>query len=267
MLLPQTPRNVFSGAVRNLAMRAPWAAMIGVLAALAVEPVRAVAVEGSRFLDAEATYGLAARGLVLVAAAETVDSSRAGEAPASSGSAIWHGVETWVAESYERAPALMLGLAALLAVPPLAVIGYLLRRKEVALAGSDEVTTAETRAFIRPGTRAKLRRAGSETGPAWPSRAWIEIEGSAAERHGIGPSVVRIGRETDNDICLADETVHRYHAAVHRTEDADYVITDLSSADGNGVAINGRRVAAARLADGDTIELGRARLKFTARPV
>jgi hypothetical protein len=240
--------------------------MIGVLAALAVEPVRAA--EDSGFPDAEATYGLAARGLVRVAAAETVASTPGGEAPISTGSTIWHGVEFWVAESYERAPALLLGLAALLAVPPLAAIGYLLRRKEVATPGADEeVTTAETRAFIRPGTRAQLRRAGSETGPLWPSRGWIEIEGSAAERHGIGAGVVRIGRESDNDICLTDETVHRYHAAVHRTEDADYVITDLSSADGNGVAVNGRRVAEARLADGDTIELGRARLKFTARPV
>jgi pSer/pThr/pTyr-binding forkhead associated (FHA) protein len=61
-------------------------------------------------------------------------------------------------------------------------------------------------------------------------------------------------------------TVHRYHAAVHRTDDAEFVITDLSSAGGNGVKVNGRAVSEARLEDGDVIELGLARLKFSARP-
>ena len=77
---------------------------------------------------------------------------------------------------------------------------------------------------------------------------------------------MRIGRDGDNDICLSEMTVHRYHAAVHRTEDADFVITDLSSAGGNGVKVNGNAVAEARLEDGDLIELGLARLKFIAKP-
>jgi pSer/pThr/pTyr-binding forkhead associated (FHA) protein len=106
----------------------------------------------------------------------------------------------------------------------------------------------------------------SEVEPLWPSQAWIEIEGSESARHGIGRGIVRIGREGDNDICLTDMTVHRYHAAIHRTDDAEYVITDLSSADGNGVAVNGQPVSEARLADGDTIVLGRACLKFIAKP-
>src|SRR5262245_36993499 len=100
MLLPQTPRNVFAAFVRNWAMRAPRAAIIGVLTALAIEPVRTA--EGSRIPDAEATYGLAAP--VRVAAVEMVGSPRGGEAPLITGGVNWHDVETWVAASYERLP-------------------------------------------------------------------------------------------------------------------------------------------------------------------
>jgi hypothetical protein len=161
---------------------------------------------------------------------------------------------------------LVLGLAALLAIPPLAMIGLLLRRREASPPILGGMQTLETRVHRRAGARAKLRPSLDEGEPLWPSQAWIEIEGSGAPRHGIGRGVVRIGREGDNDICLAESTVHRYHAAIHRTEDAEFVITDLSSAGGNGVAVNGRRVAEALLHDGDTIELGLARLKFIARP-
>ena len=40
-----------------------------------------------------------------------------------------------------------------------------------------------------------------------------------------------------------------------------------SSTDGNGVRVNGERLARAQLADGDIIELGRTRLKFESVPV
>jgi hypothetical protein len=183
------------------------------------------------------------------------------------GSEAWQAFRSWVLASYERAPALVLGLAALIAVPPLAMIGLLFRGRARA---APDVTYIQTR-------KRRVGSAGGESGtsptervPAWPSAAWIEIEGPvegrAGVRHGIGRGVVRIGREGDNDICLTDQTVHRYHAAIHRTDDAEFVITDLSSAGGNGVTVNGRRISEARLRDGDRIELGLARLRFIAKP-
>src|SRR5690606_23179040 len=42
----------------------------------------------------------------------------------------WDAFTSWVAASYARAPALVLGLAALVAVPPLALAGYLLRNRD-----------------------------------------------------------------------------------------------------------------------------------------
>jgi pSer/pThr/pTyr-binding forkhead associated (FHA) protein len=90
--------------------------------------------------------------------------------------------------------------------------------------------------------------------------------GVSGERHVIGRTMVRIGREEDNDICLSPHTVHRYHAVVRRTTEGEVVITDLSGDDGNGVLVNGVRVTEARLTQGDMINVGEVKLRFDARP-
>jgi hypothetical protein len=174
-------------------------------------------------------------------------------------------VHDWMVASYERAPALLLGLAALLAVPPLVMTGLVLKRRD-AVAGAGDMTQMQTRVVAKARSKPDQRQPATEGAPRWPTQAWIEVEGADNARHGLGRTVVRIGREGDNDICLSEMTVHRYHAAVHRTDDADFVITDLSSAGGNGVKVNGKPVAEVRLEDGDLIELGLARLKFVAEP-
>jgi pSer/pThr/pTyr-binding forkhead associated (FHA) protein len=94
----------------------------------------------------------------------------------------------------------------------------------------------------------------------------VELAGSG-QRHVIGRAMLRIGREADNDICLSEKTVHRYHAVVRRTTDGEVVVTDLSGADGNGVLINGTRVGEGRLTKGDVIGIGEVKLRFDARPV
>lgn len=182
----------------------------------------------------------------------------------------WTGFTDWVAASYARAPALVLGLAALLLVPPLALIGLWARGREADVTA--EISEAQTRVQrLRRTASTAEPRDGVRTGhiPLRPLEAWVEVVGEVVsdapdQRYSLARTLLRIGRETDNDICLRDITVHRYHAAIHRTEDAEFVITDLSSAGGNGVVVNGRAVAEARLASGDMIELGNARLKFSA---
>jgi pSer/pThr/pTyr-binding forkhead associated (FHA) protein len=82
----------------------------------------------------------------------------------------------------------------------------------------------------------------------------------------LAGQVIRIGRHADNDIRLADASVHRYHAVIQRTAEEAFVITDVSGKDGNGVRVNGERLERAHLSDGDVIELGRARLKFESAP-
>ena len=48
---------------------------------------------------------------------------------ADAGDQAWSQLRHWVSEGYQRAPALMLGLTVLLAVPPLALVGLIASRK------------------------------------------------------------------------------------------------------------------------------------------
>lgn len=213
--------------------------------------------------------------VALLASTPAVCAQTLGEGSPATGSGVqlWAGMSGWIMASYQQAPALVLGLAALLAVPPLALVGLWATRRERALVAVPEARTK----VLRGGRRAtRAPRESVKTGyiPAKPHEAWIEIlNGSEVApraretRFPVKHVLLRIGRESDNDICLEDVTVHRYHAAIHLTEDAEFMITDLSSESGNGVVVNGRAVAEARLKAGDQIELGKAQLRFTTGKV
>lgn len=180
---------------------------------------------------------------------------------------IWVGVQSSISESYARAPALVLGLAVLLAVPPLAVVGLVLRSSrrredEASPAGSTELIKRGGRAFGSLGLIETSSTSSSADGRVWRSQAFVDVVGVANGRHPVGRGMVRIGREDDNDICLTQRTIHRYHAVIHRTDDAEYLITDLAGAEGNGTFVNGQRVSQAPLKDGDTVALGEVMLRF-----
>jgi hypothetical protein len=182
-------------------------------------------------------------------------------AAADAGGLAWSQLSHWVSEGYQRAPALMLGLSVLLAVPPLALAGRLVARRRHA----PETTQLIGRRSSRSAPRQRLTTMRTEVS-AWPTQAWVEVEGQLGQRYVIGRTLVRIGREEDNDICLAASTVHRYHAVIRRTTDGDVVITDLSGDEGNGVLVNSTQVAEARLKQGDVIHIGEVKLRFDARP-
>lgn len=157
---------------------------------------------------------------------------------------LWDDGWALIAAGYAHAPAVMIGLAALLVLPPLALIGLVFYR--------------------RP--RAPLRSPpGAKTIPAPGTReAWIELEDGDGTRCPIGAGPIRIGRHADNEICLSDTTVHRFHAVIQSTFDSGIVLKDVSGPGGNGVKLNGARVDQAVLADGDTVEIGKQRLRFGA---
>jgi SARP family transcriptional regulator, regulator of embCAB operon len=75
----------------------------------------------------------------------------------------------------------------------------------------------------------------------------------------------RIGRHSDNDIVLGDDTdVSRYHAVIIDTG-AGFVIYDSKST--NGLQVQGRRIrGSAPLADGDLIRIGSYELTFEVLP-
>ena len=72
--------------------------------------------------------------------------------------------------------------------------------------------------------------------------------------------VFRIGRSMTADLRLEDSSVGNRHAIIVRDGDTVRVLDDR----GPGVHVNGRRVSAQLLRDGDVIEVGRHVLRFLA---
>jgi hypothetical protein len=168
-----------------------------------------------------------------------------------------------VSAGYDRAPMIVIVLSAMLVLPAVALVSLVVRK-------AAHLPKRDHRG--RPASNADsedLRR-GPRLGPnvpAWPAQAWLSIEGEATGAHPIAGEMIRIGRHPDNEVWLTDTSVHRYHAVIHRTEDADFCITDLSGEEGNGVRINGTRRVQSPLADGDVIEVGKARITFASIPI
>lgn len=153
-----------------------------------------------------------------------------------------------VDEGMAVAPALMFGLAALLVVPPLVAFGAVLAFR------------------ARAAERQSRAMPVDEDGP---TRAWREesqtavlMQGDRPTRITAGRPMVRIGRQDDNDIQIDTDSVHRYHAVVHRGEDGRFWVQDLSGQDGNGVVVDGERIERRRLRGGETIEVGGTTLRF-----
>lgn len=70
---------------------------------------------------------------------------------------------------------------------------------------------------------------------------------------------VLVGRLAECQIHIIDANVSRRHAAFMRLDDG-WAIADLGST--NGTRVNGKTIERARLRDGDTIEIGLARLTY-----
>jgi signal transduction histidine kinase len=77
----------------------------------------------------------------------------------------------------------------------------------------------------------------------------------------LNGSVVRIGRDAQNDIQLFDSEASRNHAEIRIDSNSECFLVDLKSS--NGTQINGRRVGKQRLGSGDRIEIGGSLLIFT----
>jgi len=81
--------------------------------------------------------------------------------------------------------------------------------------------------------------------------AVAHLRDAVGGRYPLRGAATRIGRLSDNDIVIDDDTVSRYHAVIVDTGNS-FVITDLQSA--NGVDVADQRIrTSATLADGDRI--------------
>jgi len=84
-------------------------------------------------------------------------------------------------------------------------------------------------------------------------------ESAGIREFEIVDSEVHMGRELDNTLRLPDPSISRHHCVV-RKMGGGYEIQDLQSS--NGVLVNGNRVQASPLRDGDRITLGQVQLTF-----
>lgn len=158
-------------------------------------------------------------------------------------------------ESYRIAPALTLGVVLAVALPVVAVLSRLAKP----LTRSKDAT----RLYKPKSSRVDAFEANVASGPNILRRKpFIEIENGMGMRCAIPRDMLRIGREDDNDIRIPSRYVHRYHAAIHREDHDDWLITDLTGVESNGLIVNGRRCCEARLRDGDLIQLGPGKLRF-----
>jgi PAS domain-containing protein len=172
---------------------------------------------------------------------------------------LFTGAIVLVETGYHQVPALVFVFGALLILPLAAIASLLVHLVRRRRSHGAALRAAERRAQMMREPAASLTD-GSMF--AVPAQAWLSIDGQSGDTIPVDGKVIRIGRHEENDICLNDTSVHRYHAIIERTNDEVFVITDLSGEKGNGIRVNGERLAQVQLTDGDVIDLGRARLRF-----
>ena len=102
------------------------------------------------------------------------------------------------------------------------------------------------------------RRTVPALGPA--AGRYLELEDG--EERALLPlrrGTTRIGRGFAADVRLEDQSVSRRHAILHHRPGGSRILDDRSA---NGTFVNGRRVTAAELSDGDVVVLGRVVLTY-----
>lgn len=157
--------------------------------------------------------------------------------------------KVFIRTKYLEAPALILGVAIALIIPAIATAGAIVRMmaRRAQPLESETVRTARTRPIS-----------------AWRQSACLEMPDSTL--YPINQGIVRIGREADNDLRLADPTIHRYHAVLERSPDAEFMISYVGDPDHDGLLINGTAAQRQRLRGGEVLEIGAIKLRFSVSP-
>jgi chromosome segregation ATPase len=126
-------------------------------------------------------------------------------------------------------------------------------------------TSAQVLSRIKVGIERANSNPPSETLEVPPDdgATLVPLDDSDAPALPLGRHTT-IGRAPESDLCLKDSSVSRRHAVVTLGPKGAF-IEDIRSV--NGVTVNRRRIRHARLADGDVIELGLRRFRFTTAPL
>lgn len=108
--------------------------------------------------------------------------------------------------------------------------------------GSEESTLiGETKPISQLMAAVRLARLEQVRGPGSPTELMLQKEQTI------------VGRSDDADICIASKLLSRHHA-VFRKSGPQVRVEDLHSS--NGLYLNGTKVHAADLYEGDTVQIG-----------
>ena len=118
-----------------------------------------------------------------------------------------------------------------------------------------EGATASFEAVREPSAPAYVADVGVSDVPVLVVRKGVEV----GERFYLEQSAVTIGRDPESDIFLNDVTVSRTHAVIHIV---DGVVTIADAGSLNGTYVNNEVVDEARLASGDSVQVGRFQMVF-----
>ena len=117
----------------------------------------------------------------------------------------------------------------------------------------------------RPATRVVVSPVGPDAPSGPPTHGPDPIPpASAPGAEGPPPPArtQRIGRAPDSDIVIPDPGVSRYHAELRHVAGEPHIV-DLDSA--NGTFVNGQRVSAAPLSEGDIVGIGPATFRLAGQ--
>jgi two-component system cell cycle response regulator len=79
-------------------------------------------------------------------------------------------------------------------------------------------------------------------------------------RFAIGLATISLGRDSQCSLPIPDGSISRMHMLIEPRMDGSYLLTDLNSL--NGTFVNGTRVSASPLKDGDYLQLGSCVFRF-----
>ncbi|CAG7119380.1 ATP-binding cassette domain-containing protein [Mycobacterium avium subsp. paratuberculosis] len=118
---------------------------------------------------------------------------------------------------------------------------------------------AATRGVPQPGPPPRTQTGRTGGSGEFPT-TWVSVPGPDADRRPAPGRAAWIGRALNNDIVIHDVLASRHHAFFTPTP-TGAEIRDANSS--NGTFVNGVRVGAAALSDGDVVTIGNVDLVFT----
>ena len=112
-----------------------------------------------------------------------------------------------------------------------------------------------------PGARADAARAEAARLDVEWSAELVRIDGGKSVSYLLGKRT-RVGRTSGCELQIDSSSVSRHHALI-LVGPRDIIIEDLNSS--NGIYVNGRKVGRQALNDGDTLTVGEAQFRFSAK--